>query len=118
MDKSPLATLTLEDFLEIERHKLVGKGTPVTEETFNKWKSERKSKQEAEAEAQRAKEATGRALFEKGDWQNDSEDEDDEGGGGWDLEKLREETARQEEQREREEEEEIARKYAGMSVAA
>lgn len=53
------------------------------------------SKKEAEEEARRAKEATGRALFEKGDWQNDSESEgedDDENGGGFDLGALREET--------------------------
>ena len=34
MDKSPLATLTLEDFLESERHKLTGTLTPVTPESF------------------------------------------------------------------------------------
>lgn len=44
MDKSPLATLTLEDFLESERHKLSGTLTPVTPETFAKWKKERLGK--------------------------------------------------------------------------
>ena len=68
MDKSPLKTLTLEDFLESERHKLTGTLTPVTPETFAKWKSERMDKKAAEDQARAAKEATGRAMFEKGDW--------------------------------------------------
>ncbi|KAL8946746.1 MAG: hypothetical protein Q9183_007865, partial [Haloplaca sp. 2 TL-2023] len=68
MDKSPLKTLTLEDFLESERHKLTGTLTPVTPETFAKWKKERLDKKAAEEEARQAKEATGRAMFEKGDW--------------------------------------------------
>ena len=76
------------------RHELTGALTPVTEETFKKWKSERMSKKEAEEEARRAKEATGRALFEKGDWRNDSEDEgsSDQEDGAFDLNALRTET--------------------------
>lgn len=55
------------------------------------------SKKEAEDEARRAKEATGRALFEKGDWQDDSEsedeeDDDDDDSAGFDLAALRKET--------------------------
>ncbi|KAF8456902.1 hypothetical protein BGX38DRAFT_1160847 [Terfezia claveryi] len=103
-DKSPLATLTLEDFLETERHKLTGTLTPVTEETFKKWKAERLSKKEAEEQARLAKEATGRMLFEKGDWRVDLSDDEDGGGdegdgddGGdvgneFDLAELRKET--------------------------
>ena len=96
MDKSPLKTLTLEDFLESERHKLTGKLTPVTPETFAKWKAERLDKKAAEEQAQLAKEATGRALFEKGDWEA-SGDEDESGVEGvdddvWNMEKLRQET--------------------------
>jgi hypothetical protein len=113
MDKSPLKTLTLEDFLESERHKLAGALTPVTEETFAKWKKERLDKKAAEEEARKAKEATGRAMFESGDWQ-DSEDEEDEDedesdgdGNGegretWNLEAMRKETERLREQREQE----------------
>lgn len=61
------------------------------------------SKKEAEEEARRAKEATGRALFEKGDWQNDSESEDEEDDddgedGGFDLDALRRETQALEDQ--------------------
>jgi hypothetical protein len=106
MDKSPLNTLTLEDFLESERHKLTGSLTPVTVETFAKWKKERLDKKAAEEEAKKLKEATGRAMFEKGDWQGsdseaESDDEDDDG--AWNLETMRRETeaarARKEEER-------------------
>ena len=47
MDKSPLKTLTLEDFLESERHKLTGTLTPVTPESIAKWKKERLDKKAA-----------------------------------------------------------------------
>jgi hypothetical protein len=78
-DKSPLNTLTLEDFLESERHKLTGTLTPVTPETFAKWKKERLDKKAAEEQAKAAKEATGRALFDKGGWEgSDADDSDDE----------------------------------------
>ena len=115
MDKSPLKTLTLEDFLETERQKLTGTLTPVTPESFAKWKKERLDKKAAEEQARKAKEETGRALFERGDWQaSDSEDDDDDdddepeaedgvGRAEWDLERLRLETegdrARREEER-------------------
>ncbi|KAF4977368.1 hypothetical protein FZEAL_6096 [Fusarium zealandicum] len=94
MDKSPLKTLTLEDFLESERHKLTGTLTPVTPESFAKWKTDRMSKKAAEEAARKAKENTGRALFESGKWrdEDDSEAEDDENDDVWNLEKLRRET--------------------------
>jgi hypothetical protein len=115
MDKSPLKTLTLEDFLESERHKLTGTLTPVTPETFAKWKSERMDKKAAEEQARQAKEATGRAMFEKGDW-NVSGDEDDEDDGddydAWNLEKLRQET---EALREKKEAERIAGTGGGVA---
>ncbi|KAL8840641.1 MAG: hypothetical protein Q9176_003754 [Flavoplaca citrina] len=115
MDKSPLKTLTLEDFLESERHKLTGTLTPVTEESFALWKKQRTDKKQAEEEARMAKEATGRAMFEQGDWGSDSEDEEDgddsgdgddtveEGDDGWDMEGMRRETekVREEEEMER-----------------
>lgn len=90
MDKSPLKTLTLEDFLESERHKLTGTLTPVTPESFAKWKQDRMSKKAAEEQARNAKENTGRSLFESGKWkdEDDSDDDDD----AWNLEKLRRET--------------------------
>lgn len=94
MDKSPLNTLTLEDYIESERHKLFGTFTPVTPETFAKWKQERKDKKLAEEEAKQAKEATGRAMFESGNWANDDSDDDDDGPNGieWDLARMRLET--------------------------
>jgi len=103
MDKSPLKTLTLEEFLESERHKLGGKLTPVTEETFAKWKKERLDKKAAEEQARRAKEATGRALFESGNWrmeedESDSDDDDDT----FNLGKLRQETEALQSRREEE----------------
>ncbi|KAF2431076.1 CCCH finger DNA binding protein [Tothia fuscella] len=111
MDKSPLATLTLEDWLETERLKLTGTLTPVTPDTFAKWKKDRMDKKAAEEEAKKMKEATGRAMFEKGDWQRDSDDEDSEEEGDgedegvWNLETLRRET---ENARMRKEEERLA----------
>lgn len=108
MDKSPLKTLTLEEFLESERHKLTGNLTPVTPESFAKWKKERLDKKAAEDEARQAKEATGRAMFEKGGWEasdeeEGSEDEDgDEGGETWNMEEMRRETERLREEMERE----------------
>ncbi|KAJ9149262.1 Translation machinery-associated protein 46 [Pleurostoma richardsiae] len=93
LDKSPLKTLTLEDFLETERHKLQGNLTPVTPETFAKWKKERLDKKAAEEQARKAKEATGRALFESGNWRMESDDEsEDEEDAAFNLETLRNET--------------------------
>lgn len=77
--------------MESERHKLTGTLTPVTPETFAKWKQDRLDKKAAEEQARKAKENTGRALFESGKWgeEDESEDEDDD---MWNLEKLRRET--------------------------
>jgi DRG Family Regulatory Proteins, Tma46 len=112
MDKSPLKTLTLEDWLESERHKLTGTLTPVTPESFAEWKKKRLDKKAAEEEARRMKEATGRAMFERGDWQV-SDDSDDEGdSGAWNIETLRRET---EAARQRKEEERLA-SLAGLPI--
>ncbi|CAI6097066.1 hypothetical protein V2G26_015966 [Clonostachys chloroleuca] len=93
LDKSPLKTLTLEDFLESERHKLTGTLTPVTPESFAKWKKERLDKKAAEEQARKAKENTGRSLFESGKWRDEDEsDADDDDDDVWNLEKLRKET--------------------------
>lgn len=92
LDKSPLKTLTIEEFLESERHKLTGTLTPVTPESFAKWKKERLDKKAAEEQLRKAKEATGRALFESGNWRMDDEDEEEEDDSAWNLEKLRQET--------------------------
>lgn len=92
LDKSPLKTLTIEEFLESERHKLTGTLTPVTPESFAKWKKERLDKKAAEEQLRKAKEATGRALFESGNWKMDDDDEEEEDDSAWNLEKLRQET--------------------------
>lgn len=95
MDKSPLKTLTIEEFLDSERHKLTGQLTPVTPETFAKWKRERMDKKAAEAEARKAKDASGRAMFESGKWKTSDDEESDEEedeGDAWNLEALRKET--------------------------
>ncbi|EPS40400.1 hypothetical protein H072_5797 [Dactylellina haptotyla CBS 200.50] len=112
LEKNPNRTLTLEDFLETERHKLTGTLTPVTEETFKKWKEERQSKKAAEEELRRRKEETGKELFEKGGFQDDdseaeSSEEEVEGKGKgradlWDLDQLRKETEALEEEQEAE----------------
>ncbi|KXL46456.1 hypothetical protein M433DRAFT_50634, partial [Acidomyces richmondensis BFW] len=109
MEKSPMATLTLEDFLDSERHKLTGTLTPVTPESFAKWKKERLDKKAAESQAMAQKEATGRAMFESGDWEASEDDEEDDDGAGddtWNLEALRRET---EEARQKREDERLAR---------
>ncbi|KAI9828100.1 MAG: hypothetical protein M1832_003627 [Thelocarpon impressellum] len=110
MEKSPLKTLTLEDFLEAARQNLTGALTPVTPETFAKWKKERLDKKAAEDEARKAKEATGRAMFEKGDWdisdseeeEDDEDDEEEDAGDTWNLDALRRETEAAGERREEE----------------
>ncbi|KAF7590814.1 hypothetical protein BBP40_002336 [Aspergillus hancockii] len=102
MDKSPLNTLTLEDWLESERHKLTGDGTPVTPETFAKWKKGRLDKKQAEEQARKAKEATGRTMFESGEWREEDESSDEEDDDAFNLDALRNETERLEAQKEEE----------------
>lgn len=108
-----MATLTLEDFLESERHKLTGTLTPVTQETFAKWKKDRIDKKQAEEEAKKMKEATGRAMFEKGDWQDSDADSDDEDA-SWNIEAMRRET---EAARARKEEERVAAQLGEVTVS-
>lgn len=60
MDKKE--TVSLEVFLETERHKIPHPRTPVTLDSFNKWKAERvKRKEEAEQEDLKQKEQQRRA---------------------------------------------------------
>ncbi|KAH9173645.1 hypothetical protein EDB89DRAFT_2068437 [Lactarius sanguifluus] len=59
-------TISLEEFLEVERHKLGPNLTPVTRETFAKWKLTRMNKKEAEADAMRkAKNCAGSGREEQ-----------------------------------------------------
>lgn len=115
MDKSPLKTLTLEDFLESERHKLTGTLTPVTPETFAKWKQDRVSKKAAEQQAIKAKENTGRAMFESGKWKDEDEEEsEDDDDDVWNLQKLRRET---EAIQSKKEEDRLLQLYGGQAYA-
>ncbi|KAH9813668.1 mRNA export protein 33 [Melampsora americana] len=122
--------LSLEDFLERERHTLGKNLIPVTKETFAKWKDERLSKKmveeegkrklkEQQAAAGRMNGMSGRDLFTYDttgvygdDAYSDGEDGDEEGD-EWDLAKYREET---EAERARQEQERIA-KLGGVGVA-
>ncbi|KAG8979582.1 hypothetical protein FRB90_008061, partial [Tulasnella sp. 427] len=99
-DAAKANTISLEDFLEVERHKLGTNLTPVTPETFAKWKKTRLDKKDAEAEVVRkAKEAqqaagkfngmSGRDLFSfNPDWFEDEDASDEE---DWDISAYRKE---------------------------
>ncbi|KAJ9110924.1 hypothetical protein QFC19_001433 [Naganishia cerealis] len=85
--------ISLEDFLETERHKLKPPLTPVTPETFAVWKKTRMDKRKAEEEAkEKAKIAqraagkltgmSGKDMFAYGtDFLGEEEEEEDD----WDL---------------------------------
>lgn len=53
---------SLEEFLEIERHKITGTLTPITEESFKKWKKERTKKEEEISQLKQADIRAGRVL--------------------------------------------------------
>ncbi|KAG9104222.1 hypothetical protein FRC06_004439 [Ceratobasidium sp. 370] len=106
--------ISLEEFLEVERHKLGPNLTPVTPETFAVWKKTRLDKKSAEDDALRkAKDAqaaagknvgmSGRDLFQYNpEWFVDEEDEEPD----WDFSAYRKE---KQDEDEREEEERIRR---------
>lgn len=87
--------ISLEEFLESARHKLGSNLTPVTPESFAKWKKERQDKKIAEEEAQRQKKATqaqanklsglsGREMFALNP-EIFGEDDDDDDDGALDM---------------------------------
>lgn len=90
LEKQP--KITLEDFLETERAKLPKNLTPVTLETFNKWKADRvKAKEDAAAEEARKltqKQMSGRQLLLTGKYDDDEED-DGTNGTAWDLSEFK-----------------------------
>ncbi|KAL0953299.1 hypothetical protein HGRIS_004548 [Hohenbuehelia grisea] len=100
-DAAKANTLSIEEFLEVERHKLGPNLTPVTAETFAKWKRTRMDKKEAEQEALRKTKETqmaagksngmsGRDLFQfNPEWFEDEDDGD--ASDDWDLAKYRKE---------------------------
>lgn len=84
-------TLTLEEFLETERHKLGSNLTPVTFDSFMKWKAQRLNKKAAEEDAIKKKESivhSGKWLFEQGKF-GQGEDNDGDEDGAWDMSDLR-----------------------------
>lgn len=126
--------LSLEDFLERERHQLGKNLTPVTKESFGKWKAERLSKKQVEEEGKRKlKEQqaaagrmngmSGRDLFTfdttgvyGDDAYSDDEGQIEDDNPDWDINKYRQET---EAERTRLEEERIAKLNGiGVNVAS
>ncbi|RPD60169.1 hypothetical protein L226DRAFT_535100 [Lentinus tigrinus ALCF2SS1-7] len=109
-DAEKANTISLEEFLEVERHKLGTNLTPVTPESFAKWKRTRMDKKLAEEEAlKKAKDdkhaagkssgMSGRDLFTYNpEWFEDDEEPEED----WDLAKYRKE--QEEEDRAAEEE--------------
>ena len=87
----------LHNPVQMQRHKLGSNLTPVTRESFAKWKLTRMNKKEAEADALRkTKDAqaaagkssgmSGRDLFQYNpEWFQDADDDDED----WDLSKYR-----------------------------
>ncbi|KAF8176723.1 hypothetical protein K438DRAFT_1846654 [Mycena galopus ATCC 62051] len=100
-DLAKANVISLEDFLEVERHKLGTNLTPVTPESFAIWKKTRMDKKEAEQEAiRKAKEQnrsagkssgmSGKDLFEYNpEWFEDEDDGD--ATDDWDILKYRKE---------------------------
>ncbi|CAG7854446.1 Translation machinery-associated protein 46 AltName: Full=DRG family-regulatory protein 1 [Serendipita indica DSM 11827] len=115
-DAAKANTISLEEFLEVERHKLGPNLTPVTPETFAQWKKTRLDKKAAEQEAlKKAKEtqnAAGR-WFEEEDDEGDAEDAE---GGGWDIERMRKETEAEAEREEELRMEEMRKEFETTSV--
>ncbi|ODN76071.1 hypothetical protein L202_06012 [Cryptococcus amylolentus CBS 6039] len=92
-------TISLADFIEVERHKLKLPLTPVTPESFAKWKTNRIEKKKAEGEAlEKAKAAqraagkmagmTGKDMFDFGGELYADFEEADEGEDDWDISRM------------------------------
>jgi hypothetical protein len=91
-EREKATEISIEEFLEKERHKLGTNLTPINNESFNKWKADRKKKvsdEEALAEKKKADayskkggskaglNFSGRELFHfNPDWSNAVEDDD------------------------------------------
>ncbi|KEI42740.1 uncharacterized protein L969DRAFT_170404 [Mixia osmundae IAM 14324] len=94
--------ISLEEFLEVERHKIKGELTPVTADSFAEWKKNRMNQKDAEADLiRKTKQATasagrttgmsGRDLFELSPLHYEDSDEEDDGE-DFDLARYRRET--------------------------
>jgi len=103
---SKASEITLEEFIEVERHKLGSTLTPVTKESFAKWKQTRMNKKEAEMqairEAKSAQAAAGKSLGMSGrdlfsynpEWFEQHEGDED-GEEEWDISQYRRENTEQ-----------------------
>ncbi|CAK9787010.1 hypothetical protein CC85DRAFT_288280 [Cutaneotrichosporon oleaginosum] len=118
-------TISLEDFIEVERHKLKPPLTPVTPETFAAWKKTRLAKKEAEEEAlTKAKQQqraagkltgmTGKDLFDFGGEM--FEDEEEEGQEEWDISRMLARYREEDENRDDEDVDEVADGVAKVAV--
>lgn len=82
--------ITLEEFIETERHKLPKTGlTPVTIESFNKWKLDNKIKKENDKKKEKTK-LTGREIFEQKFLNKTfNQDEEDESEDAFDMSEFK-----------------------------
>ena len=91
--ESERPVITLEEFIETERAKLPKTLTPVTLETFTKWKQQRMEKKRAEEELelkkQKLKVLSGKQLMDSGKFVAEEEEDEDEQHGAWDINDLR-----------------------------
>lgn len=110
--KEEKETISLEEFVEVERHKLKPPLTPVTPETFAAWKKSRIEKKEAESQAMEKAKATARAagkltgmtgkdMFEFGG-ELYAEAEEDAAEEEWDISRMLARYAEEEAEREKE----------------
>ncbi|KAF8155080.1 hypothetical protein BJ912DRAFT_893460 [Pholiota molesta] len=125
-DAAKANVISLEEFLEVERHKLGSNLTPVTPETFAVWKKTRMDKKQAEEEAQRkAKDVqmsagkssgmSGRDLFQYNpEWFADEDDAD--GSEDWDLEQYRRQQAEEDEEEQDRDVAEQTERVAGLAL--
>ncbi|KAF8173919.1 hypothetical protein BJ912DRAFT_1147688 [Pholiota molesta] len=125
-DAAKANVISLEEFLEVERHKLGSNLTPVTPETFAVWKKTRMDKKQAEEEAQRkAKDVqmsagknsgmSGRDLFQYNpEWFADEDDGD--GSEDWDLEQYRQQQAAEDEEEQDRDVAEQTERVAGLAL--
>lgn len=95
-------SISLEEFVETERRKLPKDLTPVTYETFMKWKKDRQDKKAAEQEMEQKKQKTnkvlsGKELMESGKFDDEEDDGIDD---SFNLSELRRRTEEVEEESE------------------
>ncbi|RXK39105.1 cytoplasmic protein [Tremella mesenterica] len=98
-DAAKKNAISLEEFLEVERHKLKPPLTPVTPETFAAWKKNRIEKKQAEQEAMDKAKAvqraagkmtgmTGKDMFEFGGELYEDGDNEDNAEDDWDISRM------------------------------